>query len=76
MFASGNTTGMMRLRKSAFAAHVGKGVWHCFGCGAGGNALDLWQAWTQRPLYEAVIDLYAKLGREIPTQKETPMPGP
>ena len=55
-----------------FAAHVGKGVWHCFGCGVGGNALDLWQAWTQRPLYEATIDLYAHLGRTIPT-KETPM---
>jgi len=58
----------------SFAAHVGKSVWHCFGCGAGGNALDLWQAWTELPFYAAVIDLYAKLGRTIPTKERT-MPG-
>ena len=25
----------------SFAAHLGKNVFHCFRCGAGGNALDL-----------------------------------
>jgi DNA primase len=36
-----------RSRSSAsrsFAAHLGRDLWHCFGCGAGGNALDLWAA--------------------------------
>jgi len=41
-------------------------VWHCFRCGAGGNVLDLWVALTQQPLYPAVIDLYRRLGREVP----------
>jgi hypothetical protein len=58
-----------RSRSSAsrsFAAHLGKGVWHCFACGAGGNALDLWVAVTQQPLHAAVIDLCQRLGREVP----------
>jgi hypothetical protein len=31
----------------AFAAHLGKNLFHCFRCGAGGNALDLWAALTR-----------------------------
>ena len=53
-------------RSRSFAAHLGRGVWHCFRCGAGGNVLDLWVALTRQPLYPAVIDLYARLGREVP----------
>jgi DNA primase len=66
----------------SFAAHLGKGAWHCFGCGAGGNALDLWVAVTRQPLYAAVIDLYKRLGYEVPwlrrpRQQEKPaMPEP
>jgi DNA primase len=50
----------------AFAAHLGKGVWHCFRCSAGGNVLDLWVAVTRQDLHAAVIDLYRRLGREVP----------
>ena len=50
----------------SFAAHLDKGVWHCFRCGAGGNALDLWAAVTQQTLHAAVIDLYSRLGRDVP----------
>jgi DNA primase len=49
-----------------FAVHRDKNVYHCFACGAGGNALDLWAAWTQQPLYAAVVDLFQRLGRDIP----------
>jgi DNA primase len=72
-----------RTRASrAFAAQLGKNVWHCFGCGAGGNALDLWRAVTRRPLHAAVIDLYTRLGREVPwlrrarAQEKQAMPEP
>ena len=71
-----------------FAAHLGKGAWHCFRCGAGGNALDLWAAVTRQPLHAAVLDLCQRLGRAVPWQAaparttrtvargETPMPQP
>jgi DNA primase len=47
-------------------AHLGKGVWHCFHCGAGGNALDLWAAVSGQPLHTAVIDLCDRLGQAVP----------
>jgi DNA primase len=50
----------------SFAAHLGKNAWHCFRCGAGGNALDLWAAVTRQPLHAAVCDLCARLGRDVP----------
>jgi len=71
-----------RRKGRAFAAHLGKNVWHCFGCGAGGNTLDLWMALTRQPLHAAVIDLYTRLGREVPslrrarTQEKQTMPEP
>ncbi len=49
-----------------FAAHVGKNVYHCFRCGASGNALDLWAALTRQSLYDAVLDLCQRLGRPVP----------
>jgi len=49
-----------------FSAHLGRGVWQCFRCGAGGNALDLWARVTRRGLYEAVLELYRRLGRAVP----------
>jgi hypothetical protein len=50
----------------SFAAQVGKNVWHCFRCGAGGNALDLWARATGQPLYAAVLDWYQRLGQKVP----------
>src|SRR5262249_14736166 len=56
-------------------------VWHCFGCSAGGNALDLWRAVMRQPLHAAVIDLSTRLGREVPwlrrapTKEKKAMPG-
>jgi DNA primase len=53
-------------RSRIFAVHWHKNVYHCFACGAGGNALDLWAAWTRQSLYAAVRDLFQRLGREVP----------
>jgi DNA primase len=53
-------------RSRSFSAQLGRGVWHCFGCDASGNALDLWARATGQSLYQAVVDLYEQLGREVP----------
>jgi DNA primase len=77
-----------RATSRSFTAHLDRNVWHCFGCGAGGNALELWAAATRQPLFAAVCDLYQRLGREVPWRQplqrracsQTPggaaMPGP
>jgi len=61
-------------RSRSLAAHLGKNLWHCFVCGAGGNALDLWVAVTHQPLHAAVLDLYGRLGREVPWLPWLPRP--
>jgi DNA primase len=62
-------------RSRSFAVHLQRNLYHCFGCGAGGNALDLWAAHTRLSLYEAVLDLCQRLGRRVPwRRKETTMP--
>jgi DNA primase len=53
-------------RSRSFSAQLGRGVWQCFRCGAAGNALDLWARATGQGLYQAVVDLYGRLGREVP----------
>jgi len=49
-----------------FAVHLGKNLYHCFRCGAGGNALDLWAALSRLPLHAAVLDWCARLHHPVP----------
>jgi DNA primase len=60
----------------AFAVHGEKNIYYCFACKAGGNALDLWAAWTRQDCYAAVVDLFQRLGREIPWLPASPTPAP
>jgi DNA primase len=53
-------------RSRSFAAHVAKNCWHCFRCGAGGNALDLYVAVTKLPIYESALELCARLRVPVP----------
>lgn len=55
----------------SFSAHLGKSVWRCFRCEAGGNTLDLWAAVTGQELYPAVLDLYQRLSRAVPWLEPT-----
>jgi len=50
----------------SFAAHLGKNLFHCFRCGAGGNALDLGAALRRLPLHAAVLDLCQRLHQDVP----------
>jgi DNA primase len=58
--------GSTRRRSRAFSAHLEKHMWHCFRCGAGGNALDLWLAVTKQPVYAGALELCRRLGLEVP----------
>jgi len=49
-----------------FSVHLGKNLYHCFRCGAGGNALELWAALTRLPLHAAVLDLCERLHHPVP----------
>ena len=55
----------------AFSAHLGRNLYHCFRCGAGGNALDLWVALSRLPLHAAVLDLCERLHHPVPWLENT-----
>jgi CHC2 zinc finger len=58
--------GSTRPRSRVFAAHLDKQMWHCFRCGASGNALDLWLAVTKQPVYAGALALCRRLGLAVP----------
>jgi DNA primase len=58
--------GSRSVTSRVFAVHLGKNLYHCFRCGAGGNALDLWAALRRLPLHEAVLDLCQRLHQPVP----------
>ena len=54
-----------------FSVQLGKNLFHCFRCGAGGNALDLWAAFQRLPLHAAVLDLCRRLHEPVPWLNES-----
>jgi hypothetical protein len=53
-------------KSRSFAVHVGRKVYRCFRCGSAGNHLDLYAAVTQQGVYQAALDLCAKLHQPVP----------
>jgi DNA primase len=49
--------------RDAFHAHLGKNVFHCFACGAGGNVLDLVAELEQCSAREAALRLQRQYGK-------------
>jgi DNA primase len=49
-----------------FSVHPDRGIFHCFGCGAAGNQLDLWALLHDLPLRQAAESLCRHLDRPIP----------
>jgi DNA primase len=49
-----------------FAVHLGKGLYHCFRCGASGNVLDLYAAATRQGVHAAAVELCGRLGQAVP----------
>ena len=58
--------GSTSRRSRSFSAHLGRGIWQCFRCGAVGNALELWARASGQSLYPAVLELYHRLGQPVP----------
>ena len=50
----------------SFAVHVERKVYRCFRCGSAGNHLDLYAAVTGQGVYQAALDLCAKLHQPVP----------
>jgi len=50
--------------RDAFHAHLGKNVFHCFACGAGGNVLDLVAELEQCSAREAALRLQRRYVRD------------
>jgi DNA primase len=56
-----------RTAKSrSFAVHLERKVYRCFRCGSAGNHLDLYAAVIQEGVYQAALDLCAKLHQPVP----------
>jgi DNA primase len=53
-------------KSRSFAADVERHCWHCFGCGAGGNALDLYLAVRKLPVYAGALELCERLQLPVP----------
>jgi DNA primase len=66
--------GSSSRRSRSFAAHLEQHCWHCFGCGAGGNALDLYLAVTKLPIYQAALELCARLHLPVPWRAKPARP--
>ena len=58
--------GSTSRRSRSCAAHLERQCWHCFRCGACGNALDLYLAVTKLPVYEGALELCARLHLAVP----------
>ena len=58
-----------RVRKRDFSIDLDKSRFRCFGCGKGGNQLDLWVFTQDLPLHSAAIDLCHRLGVDIPWRR-------
>ncbi|WP_143890227.1 DNA primase [Tepidimonas alkaliphilus] len=56
----------------SFTVSPSKQFYHCFGCGAHGNAIDFLMAHTGATFREAVHDLAAQLGLTVPQDERSP----
>ena len=56
----------------SFHVSVGKQLYHCFGCGASGNALNFLMEYDGLTFVEAVESLAAQYGMEVPREQQSP----
>ncbi|MFC0268683.1 DNA primase [Kushneria aurantia] len=56
----------------SFSVNADRQFYHCFGCGASGNALRFVMEFDRLTFPEAVETLAGRLGMEVPRENETP----
>ncbi|MEN8259291.1 MAG: DNA primase [Pseudomonadota bacterium] len=54
----------------SFSVSRTKQVYHCFGCGAGGNAISFLMDYDHMTFVEAVEDLASRLGMDVPRDNQ------
>ena len=59
-------------KSPSFTVSPAKQFYHCFGCGAHGNAIDFLMAHTGAGFREAVHDLAAQVGLTVPEEERSP----
>lgn len=59
-------------KSPSFTVSPAKQFYHCFGCGAHGNAIDFLMAHTGAGFREAVHDLATQLGLSVPQDERSP----
>lgn len=57
--------GSTRATSRCFSANIQKHIFHCFKCGKGGNALELWTQTQQLSTYDAALDLAQRLSLNV-----------
>jgi putative transposase len=60
--------GSQNPKSRTFSANLADNTFHCFKCGAHGNALDLWASTSRQDIYAAAVDVCRQLGRPVPSQ--------
>ena len=50
-----------RRGNRTFSVNTHRNIYRCFRCGSGGNALDLWSAYRQLPIYAAAQEIQSRL---------------
>lgn len=64
----GSTSGTSRC----FSVNLDQQIFHCFKCGRGGNALDLWAHANRLSIYDAALDLCQRLHLAVPILPSRP----
>ena len=59
-------------KSPSFSVSPAKQFYHCFGCGANGNAISFLMAHTGMSFVEAVTDLAQQTGLAVPDDRSTP----
>jgi DNA primase len=60
-----------RGKHRSFSANLRRQLFQCFKCGAAGNPLDLWARTSKKSVYEAALDVCARLHKEVPRLSRT-----